>query len=133
MGRPSICSIVSDETINRNYVFGGNQQSSTKELSSHSGAKNLNTEERSYNRRYGSNSSFDQSPSIVTEEDEENQELAKLINQSYIRRSTDFDGKNTPNMTENANKRRASSARSRESFFIPHIFKEKSKCTFNDR
>jgi hypothetical protein len=64
------------------------------------------------------------SPTNSSKEVEENKELARLINQSYIRRSTDFDGTNTPIITDNASKRRASSARSRESFFIPQIFKQ---------
>lgn len=56
-------------------------------------------------------------------EDNEKEILAKMIHQSFIRRSTDFDGKNTPNMTDNKSiKRRPSSAKSRESFFIPYIF-----------
>lgn len=52
--RPSICSIVSDESINKGRIFGEYQQSSAKGLSSNSAAKNQHSEEPSENRRYES-------------------------------------------------------------------------------
>jgi len=46
-----------------------------------------------------------------------------MLKQSFIgRRSTDFEGNNTPNLTDNVSKKRASSARSRGSFFLPIKF-----------
>lgn len=121
--RPSICSIVSDETINREMIFGDHIPSSTKELSSRSGARYNNTEEHSENKRYDSNTSMEHSPSSINDL-EENKELQRMLHQSYVRRSTEFEGKTTPNMTDNKSKRRPSSAKSRESFFIPYIFKK---------
>lgn len=133
LNRPSICSIVSDESIHPNMVFGEYLPSSTKGLSSRSAIKNHNSEEPSENKRYETHSSFDESPSMQSDENEEKKELHRMINQSYIRRSTDFEGKNTPNLTDNASKRRASSARSRGSFFIPHMISKKGRIKYDNR
>lgn len=55
---------------------------------------------------------------------EETKQLERMLMQSFVRRSTEFDGtNNTHIITDNASRRRVSSAKSRESFFIPQIFK----------
>ena len=73
--RPSIYSMISEDPDNREMIWWDNFPSSTKELSSRSGAKYNNTEEISENKRYDSNSSIDNSPEVDNDELEENKEL----------------------------------------------------------
>lgn len=131
--RPTVMSIVSDESERKRKIFSDRIPTSSRKVSSRSNQKQSHGQ-GSENKRYGTSYSFDTSVSnsdkdgkssnyiIEDDELEEEKELANMLKQSYIRRSTEFDGKGTPNLTDNISKRRASSARSRESFFIPHMF-----------
>ena len=76
--RPSVYSMMSEDPDNREMIWWDNFPSSTKELSSRSGAKYINTEEISENRRYDSNSSIGDSPGVDNDELEENKELESI-------------------------------------------------------
>jgi hypothetical protein len=109
--------------VNKDKIFGTFKASTTLGLSSRSNRQG--TENGSQNKRYESNNSYGSSPSVGTGDDNEKDQLAKMIHQSFVKRSTDFDGKSAPSFTDNKSvRRRPSSAKSRESFFIPYIFKK---------
>lgn len=78
--RPSIYSMMSEDPDNKEMVCWDNFPSSTKELSSRSGAKYMNTEDISENKRYDSDSSIGETPSVDNEELEENKELERMLN-----------------------------------------------------
>lgn len=80
--RPSIYSMMSEDPDNKEMVWWDNFPSSTKELSSRSrsGAKYINTEDVSENKRYDSGSSMGNTSSVYHDELEENKELESKQN-----------------------------------------------------
>jgi len=121
--------VTSDDSADKGKIFSDRLPTSSRKISSRSGQKKSN-ENGSENRRYGSSYSYQSSVSDSEKDYDDLQEqklLANMLQQSYVRRSTEFDGKGTPNLTDFQSKKRASSARSRESFFIPSMLNKEAE------
>ncbi|CAI2380218.1 unnamed protein product [Moneuplotes crassus] len=135
--RRTVCSIISDdESIDKKKIFSERLPTSSHKVSSRSGQKNT-AGNGSQNHRYESSYTYESSITSTDKDDildekEEEKMLAKMLKQSYVRRSTEFDGNGTPNLTDMPSKRRPSSALSRESFFIPYMFAKENERNTNE-
>ena len=67
--RPTICSVESDETINRKKIFGDQIPSSSYKVSSPSGGYKQSNDKGHENKRYDTSYSFDESGSGPSKED----------------------------------------------------------------